>query len=197
LPVQIILMRHGRPMLESHLKLSAQEYGLWVERYNMSGIDRRYSPPPAAMEQARRCSYFVCSNLPRSLESLEALGINGADICDALFREMEMPSAAWRRPRLPAWGWSALFRFIWIMGYTENAESFTSARKRARRCGQKLVEVSVLHVDILFVGHGLLNRLIGKFLRDEGWTWSERSTGRYWESDTYCLYAQSREVARC
>ncbi len=185
--MQIILMRHGKPRIDGNLRLNAREFGLWVEKYNTSGIDMRYSPPQRAIDQADRCSITVCSNLPRSLESLKALGIDKVDMCDPQFREMEMPHAAWQLPRLPVGVWSAFFRFIWTMGYSENAESFKSSKKRARRCAQKLAELSLVHGDILFVGHGLLNCFIAKYLRNEGWACPETPIKRYWDSNTYCL----------
>jgi len=73
--MQIILLRHGKPDVPEHGKLSAAEIHQWVESYNSAGIAAQHKPSKQAIEVANRCSTVVCSDLPRSVESAHALGV--------------------------------------------------------------------------------------------------------------------------
>lgn len=183
--MEIVVMRHGKPKIDKNLRLNAAEFGVWVEKYKTSGIDTEHQPPQAAIERANRCAFTVCSNLPRSLASAKILGIVQIGSCDALIREMEMPHAAWHFPRLSLLVWSVFFRLAWACGYSANTESFKAAKERARGCAEHLADLASTHGTVLFVGHGLLNWFIGKYLKNIGWSRSGKLSGKYWEYSTY------------
>lgn len=178
---KIVLMRHGKPMLDKHLRLNAAEFGAWVGEYNAAGIDTEYWPPREAIEQANQCAMTVCSHLARSMESARALGIKNVGVCSPMFREMDMPHAAWRYPRLSLSAWSVFFRLAWVCGYSANAESFRIAKARARKCAEQLAELSSNHGTVLFVGHGSLNWFIARYLKRMGWLGPDGSPRKYWE----------------
>jgi broad specificity phosphatase PhoE len=182
-------MRHGKPKIDNDLRVSAEEFGIWVQKYNASGIDTAFPPSQLAIEQANLGAFTVCSNLPRSLESANALGLGGVGICDPAFREMEMPHAAWRFPKLPLVAWSVFFRLAWVLGYSANAESFKAARARARSCAKQLTDLAIAHDTVLFIGHGSLNWFIAKYLKGMGWQCAEEPPGKYWEFSVYRLRA--------
>lgn len=183
--MQIFLMRHGKPKIEKHLRLNAAEFGAWVEKYNASGIDTEHTPPQGAIEQASQCAVTVCSHLPRSLESARALGIECIGICDATFREMDMPYAKWPFPKLSLPMWSVFFRLAWAFGYSANVESFKAAKERARRCAEHLAGLATAHGSVLFVGHGSINWFIARHLKSMGWFCSEKPPRKYWEFSVY------------
>lgn len=183
--LQIVLMRHGKPEIEKQRRLNAMDFGTWVEQYNAAGVDTGCRPPQAAVEKANDCAFAVCSNLPRSLESAKALGIGGVGISDPMFREMEMPSTAWRFPTLPVTAWSVIFRLAWAFGYSKNVESFKAAKERARRCAEHLVGLASVHGTVLFVGHGSLNWFIAKHLKSMGWSCAEKPPRKYWEFSVF------------
>lgn len=185
--MQIVLMRHGKPKINKHLRLNAAEFCAWVEEYNASGIDTELTPPPRAIEQAIQCAVTVCSHLPRSLESARALGIGHIGVCDPTFREMDMPHIKWRFPKLPLSMWLVLFRLAWAFGYSTNVESFKAAKERARRCAEHLADLASAHGSVLFVGHGSLNWFIAKHLKSMGWLCSEKPPRKYWEYSVYCI----------
>lgn len=174
-------------MTDKQPRLNAAEFGAWVEKYNAAGIDTEYQPPRAAIEQASQCAMIVCSNLSRSLESAKALGIKHVGVFSPLFREMDMPHAAWRFPRLSSATWSVFFRLAWTFGYSANAESFKTAKARAHNCAEQLVELSATHGTVLFIGHGSLNWFIAKYLKRMGWLCSEKPPRKYWEYSVYSL----------
>ncbi|MHA7683912.1 histidine phosphatase family protein [Cupriavidus sp. PET2-C1] len=183
--MKIVLMRHGKPQIDKKSKLNAAEFGVWVEKYNAAGIDTKYPPPQIAIEQADQCAFTVCSNLVRSLESARLLGVKRIGVCDSMFREMEMPHAAWHIPKLSLPLWSVFFRLAWAFGYSENVEPFKAARERAYRCAEHLVETASTHGAVLFVGHGSLNWFIARYLKKMGWLCSGKSPRKYWEHTVF------------
>lgn len=185
--MQIVLMRHGKPKIDTHLRLSAAEFGIWVEKYNTAGIDTDYPPPRQAIDQAGLCRFAVCSNLARSQESAVALGVERIGIESPMFREMDMPHAAWRFPRFSLSAWSVFFRLAWAFGYSGHGESFKAAKDRARRCAEHLANLSSTHGTVLFVGHGSLNWFIAKYLKRMGWLCSEKPPRRYWEFSVFSI----------
>jgi broad specificity phosphatase PhoE len=173
------------PQINKDQRLSAAEFGQWVSAYNNAGINAGCMPSQGAMEQARTCAFVVCSNLRRSSESAKALGLETIDACESTFREMDMPHAIWRFPRLSPGTWAVLFRLMWAAGYSANVESFSEARERARRCAERLAELASEHGKVLFVGHGSLNWFISRYLKSMGWTGPRKAPSGYWEFGVY------------
>lgn len=102
--MEIVILRHGKPKIETCGSVTASDFGLWVDAYNKTGIDNTRAPSPNAIAKAKVCSAVVCSDLPRSLESAKALGVRHIAVQDSLFRECEMPYASWHYPKLPVLG---------------------------------------------------------------------------------------------
>jgi broad specificity phosphatase PhoE len=173
------------PKIDKDRLLNATEFGFWVSEYNAAGINVGCRPPQHAIEQVSRCAFVVCSSLPRSMESAKALGIESIDVCEAMFREMDMPHANRSFPRLSPAMWTVLFRLIWAVGYSANTESFKEARERARSCAQRLAELASVHGTVLLVGHGLLNWFIAWHLKKMGWSGPQKSPRNYWDFAMY------------
>lgn len=183
--MHIVLMRHGKPQIDHRLRLSAAEFGVWVEKYNAVGIDTECQPPQGAIAQANQCAFTVCSNLERSLESARLLGVERIGVYSPLFREMDMPNAAWRFPTLSLQVWLVFFRLAWVLGYSADAESFRSAKARARSCAEHLANLASTHGTVLFVGHGTLNWFVAKYLKRMGWLSAEKPPMKYWEYSVF------------
>jgi len=183
--MEIVILRHGKPNIEARGAVTPADFGAWVDAYNKAGIDKTHAPAPSAIAQAKLCSVVVCSNLPRSIESVKALGIGSIQVQDHLFRECEMPYAIWRYPKLSVRGWSVVFRMLQVLGYSSNAESFRDAKRRASLCALRLSELATVHGSVLFVGHGSLNWLISTTLLRMGWVGPKNAGRRYWEYGVY------------
>lgn len=173
-------MRHGRPDVDRRLWLNAAQFGDWVNAYDVAGIDTAYPPAQAAIDQAAQCAVTVCSPLSRSRESAILLGAKRIAAADSLFREMEMPHAAWRFPRLALSLWLVFFRLAWLLGYSGGVESFKLAKGRAFACAERLATMAATDENVLFVGHGSLNWFIARHLKKMGWRSSDASPRRYW-----------------
>jgi broad specificity phosphatase PhoE len=183
--VQITLLRHGMPDIDKNSRISATEFGAWVSKYDAASLDINCEPPQPAIEQANRCAFVVCSDLLRSLESAKALGLADIDASEAMFRELDTPHANWHFPRLSPGAWAVIFRIMWAAGYSTNVETFAEARERARHCAERLSKLASEHGKILFVGHGLLNWFISRYLKKMGWDGSQNAPRRYWEFAVY------------
>ena len=183
--MRIVVLRHGRPDIDSRVRLTAAEFGAWIKQYDSAGIRDDSVPPQSAVSQVGQCAFVVCSNLPRSLGSAKALGVEHIGVCDASFREVEMPYAHWRFPRIPVTIWLAVFRVMWTLGYSANAEPFKVAKARARDCANRLAELAAIHGAVLFVGHGSLNWLIARQLEAMGWSGPRKAPRKHWEFGVY------------
>lgn len=183
--MQIVLLRHGKPKIQTDLWMSAAELGAWVAEYDAAGIDSGFPPHERAIEEVKSCSFAVCSDLARSRESAVALGIERVGACESMFRELDMPYASWRFPRLPLLVWAVLFRLMWAMGYSANGESISEGRERARLCAARLAELAAEHERVVFVGHGSLIWFIARRLEDAGWSGPKKSPRKYWDFGVY------------
>ena len=179
---QIIIMRHGKPLLEKIGWISPAEMERWIELYNRSevAIDQATA---FNIDQVRSARCIVASPARRALSSLKALGYT-PQVTDAIFCEAQLPFALWRFPRLPPLFWAAIFRILWFFGYARGAESIKEAKIRARAAARKLASLAE-QGPVLFMGHGIINRLIAKELTALGWAGSIEQKCEYWSINVY------------
>lgn len=176
----IILLRHGKPNLDTRHKITPKEFGEWIDKYNISGVDSSFIPSQLVVNLSNQCTTIICSNLPRSIESAKLLG-KDLFIVDPKFRECEIPFFALNCPKLSFRLWTVIFRLLWLLGYSNGVESFKEAKKRAVLCVEKLIQTHSLGGNILVVGHGSINLLIEKYLQRTGWRSVKNSSSGYWK----------------
>ena len=132
-----------------------------------------------------RHNCIVCSDLPRSVQSAQALGADFICLSSALFREMNLPYFDRAPIRLPLKHWVILLRSLWFLGFSKNTESISNAKARAKLASERLIDLATEHHSVLLVGHGFLNHYIARELRENSWV-GPRSPGKgYWEFATY------------
>jgi len=183
----IILLRHGKPDIPSLNKLSASAFCEWVRDYNASGLSMSSKPTHEASTCASDCKAIVCSNLPRSIESGIALNAEKVILTDSIFNEAGLPSANWRRLKLSPKLWAVFFRVLWLLGYSRNSESFKEAKTRAVEAVKILTELANEHEKVVFVGHGVYNRILANELRRNGWEGSKYQGSKHWSYGVYKL----------
>lgn len=105
---------------------------------------------------------------------------------EAIFIEAGLPFALWKAPWLPPQAWAAIFRLLWLCGYARGSDSLMLTRQRARAAAERLVALAAKG-PVLPVGHGIMNRLIGKELQALGWLARNRQGSRYWSMGVYEL----------
>jgi len=179
-------MRHGRPRLAPDGWISAAAMGDWIAAYDRAEVVDD-GVPEACRRLAAAAGCIASSNAPRALSSLRLLERSPA-LADDLFREAELPYAAWPAPQLPPQAWAALFRLLWLGGYSRGCEPCREARERARRAAGHLRALADAG-PVLLLGHGIMNRLIGRELQAAGWR-RQGAPGRgYWSFATYTAFA--------
>lgn len=183
--MRIVLLRHGRPHVPNYKSLKAGQVGQWIEAYNAAGLTADHKPPQRAIEIAATCNMVVCSDLPRSIESAKALGVESINVVEPVFREVGL--SFWNLPMLKMTpkAWAVFFRLAWFCGYASNSESVWEARTRASSGAARLKELAEINGAILFVGHGLLNKFLAKELLSSGWKGPNNPGAKYWDFGTY------------
>jgi len=115
--MKIVIMRHGKPVVPVIDALQACELPRWLEAYDEAGINQTQKPPAPALAIAASCRVVVCSDLPRSIQSAQALNRKHIHLSEPGFREIGLPYASRNTPRLPPKVWVVLFRTLWFLGF--------------------------------------------------------------------------------
>jgi broad specificity phosphatase PhoE len=179
--MRVILMRHGKPLIPPQKSVSSEEFRTWIEAYNAAELCEKSKPESAAVEIAKSSNSVMCSNLKRSLNSAEVLGVNEVSSSEYHLREMEMPWGKITPFKLKPEYWAVIFRILWFLGYSKNSESFKEAKLRAAHAASLLENSAKKNGSVLFVGHGMLNRFIEKYLVANGWQVKKKVGSNYWE----------------
>ncbi|PHV26867.1 histidine phosphatase family protein [Janthinobacterium sp. BJB426] len=182
--MRITLMRHGEPRLAKGRWIAPMQMGQWIDRYNQSVIEDNDIPAECPLA-ALSASTIVASTAPRACSSARALG-ELPFMQEAIFIEAGLPFALWKAPWLPSQVWAVIFRLLWLFGYARGADSLAITRRRARAAAERLVALAA-NGPVLLVGHGIMNRLIGKELQALGWLARNRQGSRYWSMGVYEL----------
>jgi len=183
--MEIILIRHGKPVIPPLKKISPFIFKEWVNSYNASGLCSTSLPTEEALNIAGKCGAIVCSDLPRSLESAKALNENKITLKSALFNEADLPISNWRYPSLSPKIWAIFFRMLWFFGYSKNTESFKETKIRATEAANILKELAKTNRSVLFVGHGVYNRIVANELNATGWLGPKSPGSKHWSYGVY------------
>jgi broad specificity phosphatase PhoE len=183
--MEIILVRHGKPDIPPLSRLTAAAFHQWVEAYNSAGLCPSSLPSQLVLDCAADSDLIVCSKLPRSIESANALNIKKSHLSDALYNEADLPIAHWQGPKLSPRVWAVFFRVLWLLGYSKNSESLKAAKARAAKGAATLSELASHHGRVMFVGHGIYNRLLTQALRESGWIGPKNPGTRHWSLGIY------------
>ncbi|MEE9492610.1 MAG: phosphoglycerate mutase family protein [Gammaproteobacteria bacterium] len=183
--MKITLLRHGKPVIPSLNKLCAAAFYEWVQEYNTSGLCSSSKPTTQAFSCAKECNAIVCSNLPRSIESAKALNAGNIVLSNAIFNEAGLPIANWHTLKLSPKIWAVTFRMLWLLGYSRNSESFKETKTRAIEAVKILTELAHEYGSVLFVGHGVYNRILANELRRSGWSGPKNPGSKHWSMGVY------------
>lgn len=173
--MEIILIRHGKPLSASNCRLNSAGYANWIRKYNRSGLDPN-SNPLKVIDLAEY--YHLCSDLHRARLSAQKYSLKPVQEYHSVFREMEIPY--YRIPGLRrAWTWVYLCRALWMMGNKGAFESYRDAKARATAAVNLLETRVKKHNKVVLFGHGMMNRSIRKLLVAKGWAVAEKDN-HYW-----------------
>lgn len=166
---QIMLIRHGEPALNKKgwkNKIGARSF---IKAYDSVGI---YTPGYIpVMLYDNEVEEIQTSSLERSKHTARLLfGEERSYKHDTIFREFERKIIGLPNIKLPLKFWLINSRIFWFLGMNKKGiESFSSARKRAKRATTKLEGLAKERKKVVLVSHGLLNRYLVKYLKKRGW----------------------------
>ncbi len=177
--LQILLVRHGKPVFDDWTPVAGLAFATWVHGYDETPIDVTIPPPANLRAQASAIGCIATSSLRRARESAALLAAGRTFVCEPLFAEAGISSsihlAFVLAPRL----WTFLSRVAWCCGWSHGVESLREARRRAHRAAERPVEFASEHGSVMLVGHGVMNTLISRALRRSGWRGSA-SGSAFW-----------------
>ncbi|VAX18670.1 hypothetical protein MNBD_NITROSPINAE04-2281 [hydrothermal vent metagenome] len=183
--MHILLARHGPPNVENARSLLTREMSQWIADYNRAGLAKLEKSPAKNRSMPVKCALWYSSDLPRAVDSAIALGIKPTPL--PLFREADLPHLDIPYLRLPPLVWVGLFRLVWFAGYGKDEKSIDTARARSVRACRLLIDQAIQKGSVGLMGHGVMNKLIERNLRAEGWKRSIRSKNSYWSHALYRL----------
>src|SRR5438477_6050984 len=87
LPLRIILIRHGRPAIETNPRTSHRGFRSYIDAYEAAGLDPESVPPEELQDLVKELDSVYTSGRPRALDSARALAPQAGLIVDPLFVE--------------------------------------------------------------------------------------------------------------
>ena len=183
--MKIVLLRHGKPDMPDLGKMTGSEFINWINLYNDACLESSSSPVADSVEISKNCHSAVCSTLARSVESAEKLGLSENVEISPDFTEVGLPSFNVLNLKFSKDIWLFIFRVFWLIGYSPNSESYLQAKYRAKKCSVKLIETAKENGSVVFVGLGILNKLLSGELRNRGWQGAAKPKNRYWQFSIY------------
>ena len=169
---QVILLRHAKVIIDNP-KIYSKQMGEFIKEYNSVSIEN-VEPSSRVKELVESADMVVTSKLLRTILTLKLFN-KKPDLSSEIFNEAQLPYSNRRFFKLPAKVWVAIFRVVWFFGYRSNSESYRQAKQRAEHGADILIELANNKRTILFVGHGIMNRLIVKALIKRGALLKERT----------------------
>ncbi len=182
--MEIIQLRHGKPVALPLTRITANAFSCWVVKYNEVGLDSLSLPDNSVLETAKLSGVIVSSELPRSIQSADRLITHQITFSSALFNEAELPVVGWRIKLSPKL-WAVIFRIAWLLGFSKNVESYTESKKRALDAVKQLERQANEHGSVLLVGHGVYNRILANALRANGWSGPANPGRKHWSFGVY------------
>ncbi|GAE26668.1 hypothetical protein JCM9140_2754 [Halalkalibacter wakoensis JCM 9140] len=187
--MEISLIRHGKSLLTDNDTITCLKFKEWVEKYDYNGVVEESIYPSDTLEKIATAKFVLTSDLKRSVDSAEILNPKVKTISDPLFRETELPTHSMRlldiklRPSI----WAVILRLLWFSGYSNECESLSNAKLRAKKASQQLIDYADEYKSVVLVGHGFFNMLIAKELQKKGWKGKRKAGTKHWNCTTYSL----------
>ena len=182
---RIILARHGRPVLDLWTPIPGHGLAAWLDAEREAPLDASSHPGDALQRLARDAACLIASPLRRSVDSARLLAPSVTPQIDDDVREAPLPCAFRSALKLPPMIWSGIARSAWFCGWAAGVESFAVVRDRAARAAHTIGRTATEHGDVVVVGHGLINALIGAALRALGWRGPRFPSRPHWGFGIY------------
>ena len=182
---RIILVRHGRPALPLRPRTSHHGFRDYIDAYEAAGLDPENLPPQELSDLVKDLDHVFTSGRPRAHQSARALAPHAELEANPLFAEAPLAS-----PRIPLLKmrvpkWAVVARILWHAGYNPKIENYRKAKHRAAEAADILIGKIRDGGSAVLVAHGYFNAMIGRQLRQRGFTRTGAHRVRYWNAVTY------------
>jgi broad specificity phosphatase PhoE len=182
---RIILIRHGQPAIALRPRTGHAGFAEYIDAYEAAGLDPESLPPEELRDLVRELDAVFTSDRPRSTQSARVLAPHADLVVDPLFAEAPLAS-----PRIPLISltvptWAVVARILWHAGYTPGIEDYRKARHRAGRAADILIARARESGASALVAHGYFNAMIGRNLRNRGFSRTGSHRVRYWNAVIY------------
>ncbi len=166
--MEIVLVRHARPDCKQDRRLSSIEFKDWLKAYDLSGIEPMFQLSEDTKAAVKDIGAIHSSSTLRSIETANRIHqrVNSDDVfCEAPFPVYRI----FRKIKLIPRSWMAIYRCLWLCGFSKDVETFKQTRKRAKKAATVLVKDAVQQGKSMLVAHGFINILIAYYLRKQDW----------------------------
>ncbi|HEX3484950.1 MAG TPA: histidine phosphatase family protein [Micropepsaceae bacterium] len=185
-PARVILVRHGRPAIPTNPRTSHHGFRRYIDAYQDAGLDPKSAPPEELLDLVKGLDEVFTSELPRANDSARTLLPEAEIIVDPLFTEA--PLAAPRIPllkmKVPVW--AVMARILWHVGYHPEIENYRRAKARASRAADLLLGRAQANDGVaVLVAHGYFNAMIGRVLKQRGFSRQGSHRVRFWNAVIY------------
>jgi broad specificity phosphatase PhoE len=184
---RIILIRHGQPAIALSPRTSHHGFADYIDAYEAAGLDPQNLPPRELSDLVKELDEIFTSGRPRAHESAKALAPHADLIADPLFAEAPLAS-----PRIPLLKmrvpkWAVVARILWHAGYHPEIENYRKAKHRAAQAADILIGklTRSRQRTVALVAHGYFNAMIGRQLRQRGFSRTGAHRVRYWNAVIY------------
>ena len=182
---RIILIRHGQPAIPLRPRASHREFRAYIDAYEAAGLDSASLPSRELIDLVRELTIVFTSGRPRAHESARLLAPHAELVADALFAEAPLASPRIPLIRMRVPKWAVVARLLWHAGYHPDIENYAAARARAIAAADILIAKARQTGAVALVAHGYFNAMIGRQLRQRGWSRSGSHRVRYWNAVIY------------
>lgn len=183
--MEITLIRHGKSLHVENDNITCLDFQQWVEKYDSNGVFEEAKYPLETTEKIAAANVVVSSDLKRAVESARFLNPAVKVISDPMFRETELPKFALKLLKFKPNHWAVMLRILWICGNSNECESLSSAKLRAKMAARKLADLADDYQSVALVGHGVFNRLIARELQRQGWKGKRNTAAKHWNGTSY------------
>ena len=186
----IVLARHGPPIWDHSTPIAGRDLAAWVAGIDAAPIATTNGPSAGLLDHARSCDVAVASTLRRSIESVRFAAPDKPLVVEAIFREVFLPTAFRSAVRMRPAIWKAIARTGWYAGWSPGVETHAGARARAHTAALVLDALSAERGNVLLIGHGTMNGMIGKRLLRMGWRGPLFRPRKHW---AFAVYRRAEE----
>ena len=195
--LRIILIRHGQPAIALKPRTSRHGFRDYIDAYEAAGLDPASLPPEELRDLVRELDVVFTSDRPRSRESAQALAPHATLTVDPLFAEAPLAAPPLPLLTMGVPSWAVVARLLWHAGYHPEIENYRKAKHRAAQAAHILIGKAQERLReqerpneqttgaAALVAHGYFNMMIGRELRQRGFSKRGSHRVRYWNAVIY------------